>query len=81
MLRKNRKNLAFGRALRRLRKAKHTTQQDLAVFARLDRTFISLLERGENSPSLLTMLALCRGLYISLTEMAAEIERELADPP
>ncbi|MEX3917925.1 helix-turn-helix domain-containing protein [Paraburkholderia sp. BR10872] len=72
-------NLAFGRALRRARKARHITQQDLAAFARLDRTFISMLERGENSPSLVTMGALCRGLDISLTELAAEIERELAE--
>ncbi|MEY8174680.1 helix-turn-helix domain-containing protein [Burkholderia multivorans] len=71
-------NLAFGKALRTLRRARRTTQRDLAVSARLDRSYISLLERGESSPTLATMLAICRGLGISLADMASEVERELA---
>ncbi|ARL04297.1 MULTISPECIES: helix-turn-helix domain-containing protein [Burkholderia] len=70
-------NLAFGRALRSLRKARKTTQRDLAVFARLDRSYISTLELGESSPTLDTMLALCRALDITLTDLAAAIEHEL----
>ncbi|MDR8093082.1 helix-turn-helix domain-containing protein [Burkholderia gladioli] len=71
-------NLAFGKALRTLRRTRRTTQRDLAVSARLDRSYISLLERGESSPTLTTMLAICRGLGITLAEMASEVERELA---
>lgn len=36
------------------------------------------MELGENSPTLDTLLALCRGLDISLVDMSAAIERELA---
>lgn len=70
-------NLAFGRALRSLRKAQKSTQRDLAAFARLDRSYVSTLELGESSPTLDTMLALCRGLDITLTELATAIEHEL----
>ncbi|TKC90143.1 helix-turn-helix transcriptional regulator [Trinickia terrae] len=70
-------NLAFGKALRSLRKARKATQRDLAVRARLDRSYISSLELGEASPTLDTLLALSRALGISLTEFAAAIEREL----
>ncbi|WP_244144138.1 helix-turn-helix domain-containing protein [Paraburkholderia fungorum] len=69
---------AFGKALRKQRKARHITQKGLAIHARLDRTYISLLELGENSPTLDTLFALCRGLDMSLTELAQAIEAELS---
>ncbi|MDN7444761.1 helix-turn-helix transcriptional regulator [Burkholderia cepacia] len=71
-------NQAFGKALRSLRKARKVTQRDLAVHARLDRSYVSAMELGENSPTLDTLLALCRGLDISLVDMSVAIERELA---
>jgi len=67
-------NRAFGKALRKLRAATKTTQKELAIHSRLDRTYISLLELGENSPTLDTLFALCSGLNISLTELAAAID-------
>ncbi|MGU4702537.1 helix-turn-helix domain-containing protein [Burkholderia cepacia] len=68
---------AFGKALRGLRKATKSTQDALAIEAGLDRTYISLLELGQRSPTLDTMFALCQALNISLTEMAAAIEAAL----
>jgi transcriptional regulator with XRE-family HTH domain len=68
---------AFGKALRKQRKARQITQKGLAIHARLDRTYISMLELGENSPSLDTLFALCRGLNMTLTELAQAIEAEL----
>ncbi|NMO94990.1 helix-turn-helix transcriptional regulator [Paenibacillus lemnae] len=50
--------IAFGRALRKLRK------DDLSLYSRLDRSFISGLENGEKAPSLLTITALARALQI-----------------
>ncbi|WP_175011167.1 helix-turn-helix domain-containing protein [Burkholderia lata] len=70
-------NQAFGKALRSLRKARKVTQRDLAIHARLDRSYVSAMELGENSPTLHTLLALCRALDISLVDMSAAIEREL----
>lgn len=72
-------NRAFGKALRGFRKATKSTQDALASEAGLDRTYISLLELGQRSPTLDTLFALCRALNISLTEMAAAIEAAL--PP
>lgn len=71
-------NHVFGQTLRTLRTARKFTQDSLAYTAGLDRTFISLLELGQRGPSLTTMLALCRALDISLTDMASAIDAALA---
>ena len=73
-------NRAFGQVLRELRKTRKVTQDSLAFSAGLDRTYISLLELGQRSPTLDTMLALCDALHISFSEFAAAIEAALATP-
>ncbi len=67
-------NKAFGYVLRELRKGHGYTQETLAFECGLDRTYISLLELGSNSPTLDTMIALCRALDVSLTQFSALIE-------
>src|SRR5690606_19720430 len=69
--------LAFGRALRRLRTERGISQEQLAGASGLDRTFISLLERGLRQPSLTTLISLATTLEITLVKLAAEIETEL----
>ncbi|MDA8093962.1 MAG: helix-turn-helix transcriptional regulator [Betaproteobacteria bacterium] len=71
-------NDAFGRALRQLRRQKHLSQEDLGFDAGLARTYISLLELGQRSPTLDTLIALCAALDVSLSEMAARIEQEMS---
>jgi transcriptional regulator with XRE-family HTH domain len=56
---------AFGRHLRMLRKADGYSQDSLARATRLHRTQISLLERGERAPGLLTILILADALWIT----------------
>jgi transcriptional regulator with XRE-family HTH domain len=68
-------NLAFGRTLRKLRKARKLSQEKLAYEASLDRTYISLLELGRSSPTLESMAALAQALSVSLSELAAETEK------
>ncbi|WP_157133644.1 helix-turn-helix domain-containing protein, partial [Nodularia spumigena] len=41
----------------------------LAELANLDRTYISLLERGKRNPSLVCITSLCKALDISLSEL------------
>lgn len=77
MKKNNLHNLAFGKALRSLRKTGIHTQESLAFEANLDRTFISLLELGERSPTLDTIMALCGALGISLSSLAMAVESEL----
>lgn len=67
-------NHAFGKALRELRKTKNLSQETLAFEAGLDRTYISLLELGQRSPTLDSMMALCHALKITLTQFVTAIE-------
>jgi len=57
--------VAFGRVLRELRQRKKLSQEDLALRAGLDRTYPSLLERGQRQPTLAVMLAVCEVLEVS----------------
>lgn len=54
--------VAFGRVLRRLRRKKGFTQEELRFEADLRRTFVSVLELGQQQPSLTTILKLARVL-------------------
>lgn len=65
---------AFGCALRELRKQKGITQEQLALQVGLDRTYVSNLELGRNSPSLDTMGKLSIGLGINLSRLIREFE-------
>jgi len=69
---------AFGRVLRSYRERAGLSQEELAELTDLHRTYISLLERGINSPSLRTLVGLSRALGVTLTEMIAAFERDLS---
>lgn len=69
-----RENLAFGRAVRTLRKAKYISQQQLGDRAELDRSYVSLLELGRCSPTLIAIMKLCRALDCTFTELAARVD-------
>ena len=69
--------IAFGRVLRSYRERAGLSQEELAELTDLHRTYISLLERGLNSPSLRTLVGLSRALGVTLTEMVAAFEHEL----
>ncbi|KVV07499.1 XRE family transcriptional regulator [Burkholderia ubonensis] len=56
----------------------HLSQKDLAVQAGLDRTYISLLELGKRSPTLETIVSLAAALKVSLTDLFAKLEIEIA---
>lgn len=70
---------AFGAVLRELRKQQSLSQEKLAFESGLDRTYISLLEVGQRSPSLETMLALSRALHIPLANLSSLVEARLED--
>jgi transcriptional regulator with XRE-family HTH domain len=48
-----------------MRKRKRLSQEELALGAGLDRTYPSLLERGQRQPTLAVLLAVARVLEIS----------------
>lgn len=55
---------AFGEVLRQVRTARGISQQALALDSNLDRTYVSLLERGLRQPTLTTLIALASTLNI-----------------
>ena len=59
----------FGQCLQNARTKRGLSQEKLAEAANLDRTYISLLERGKRNPSLLCIASLSRALDISLSEL------------
>lgn len=69
---------AFGVVLSELRHRAGLTQEELSFQASLDRSYISLLERGLRSPTLNTMTALARVFGISLTEFIEILEAVMA---
>jgi transcriptional regulator with XRE-family HTH domain len=68
---------AFGAVLRELRISCGVTQETLAFNAQLDRTFISLLERGQRQPSLATVFRLSNALRLPPAEIVDRVERKL----
>ncbi|ABO60276.1 helix-turn-helix domain-containing protein (plasmid) [Burkholderia vietnamiensis] len=69
-------NRAFGTVLRSFRIERRVTQESLGFSAGRDRTYISLLELGQRSPTLDTIVVLCRALNVTLNEFIAAVERE-----
>jgi len=44
----------------------HLTQEKLADIAGFDRTYISLIERGQRNPSYLNLIKLCNALELNI---------------
>lgn len=72
-------NLAIGRVVRDLRLAEGYSQETLGFEAGLDRSYISLLERGRRSPTLGTIMCLCDVFDLTLAGMAALVGAKLDD--
>lgn len=71
-------NVVFGATLKSLRKVADFSQDELADRANVDRTYISLLERGQRSPTLDITVLLCQALGISLGEFFTLVDERLA---
>ncbi|TSD57403.1 helix-turn-helix transcriptional regulator [Variovorax sp. KBS0712] len=72
-------SLALGENLKRIRQERGLTQQNLAFAAEMDRTFVSLCERGATNPSLYSLGTLCWCLQITMADLFAGIAHTL--PP
>ncbi len=68
---------AFGEELRELRHKHGLSQESLALECGLDRTFISLLERGQRQPTLATLFTLAETLEIAPSKIIANVEQRL----
>jgi transcriptional regulator with XRE-family HTH domain len=63
--------LAFGSHVRLLRKKRQLTQEQLAELASISVDFLSLIERGCNSPSFKNLGALANALGTSVASLFA----------
>lgn len=72
--------VAFGRVLRRLRIEAGLTQEQLGFDADLRRTYISILELGQQQPTLTTILKIAKALKRSGQEVISLVEQELKQP-
>jgi len=70
-------SLAFGKVIRELRKNAGLTQEQLGLDADLRRTFVSLLELGQQQPTLATILKLSKALNVSASKIIELVEMEL----
>lgn len=68
-----------GKVLRELRNQTGLSQEQLGLECNLDRTFISLLERGLRQPTLTTLFILSDKLNISPSALIQKIEEKLAE--
>ena len=67
----------FGRVLREERKRQNISQEQLALYADVDRTFVSQIERGIRQPTLTTLVKLSRVLKVAPSVLVARMERLL----
>lgn len=70
--------VAFGKVLRRMRKRAALTQEQLGFDAELRRTYVSILELGQQQPSLSTILKISVALGCTGSELMAAVEAEMA---
>ncbi len=66
---------AFGEAVKAERERKELSQERLGDLAKLDRTYVSGLERATRNPTLATMEKIAKALKVPLSELIAEAER------
>ena len=69
--------VAFGKVLRRLRLEAGLTQEQVGFEAELRRTYVSILELGQQQPSLATILKLAKALNQSGQELIGLVEAEI----
>ena len=67
----------FGAVLREERKRQNVSQEQLALYADVDRTFVSQIERGIRQPTLTTLFKLARVLKLAPSALVARMERSL----
>lgn len=70
---------SFGIVLRRRRDGLQLSQEKLAGAAEIDRTYVSMMERGIHQPSLDVFIRVARALDVTPERMMAELTAELSD--
>lgn len=69
-------NIALGLVLRKRRIELKLTQEELSLEADLQRNYISLMELGQNQPTITTIFKLAHALEIRPSELIRLVEDE-----
>lgn len=69
--------VAFGKVLRSLRQQVGLTQEQLGFEADLRRTYVSILELGQQQPSLSSILKIANALDLSASDLMQLVEYEM----
>ncbi|HEY3048272.1 MAG TPA: helix-turn-helix transcriptional regulator [Polaromonas sp.] len=69
---------ALGLALRSLRLAAGLSQEQLGLESGVQRNFISLIETGQNQPTITTIFKLAHALDLKPSKLVAEAEKLVA---
>ncbi|KOR90156.1 helix-turn-helix domain-containing protein [Paenibacillus solani] len=67
----------FGQVLKNIRKEQKVSQEELAFRSNLDRTYISMLERGIHQPTLNSLLAIAAALDMKAAELVGLVEEQV----
>ena len=67
----------FGRVLREQRLSRSLSQEQLALAANVDRTFVSQMERGIRQPTITTLMKLAGALGIQPSTLVNRMEKLL----
>lgn len=63
----------LGARIKKLRKEKNMTQEDLAFEIKVDRSYMGFLERGERNPTLKTIISVSKALKTPLSELFSNL--------
>jgi transcriptional regulator with XRE-family HTH domain len=74
---RKRSSVVLGQELSRRRREVGLSQEKLAFDAGLDRTYISHLENGHKSPTVDSLLRICRVLGASAGQLITHVERTI----
>jgi len=61
--------IALGRVIRETRLSKGISQENLALLAEVDRSYVGRVERGDNNVAILTLAKLAKALGISVAKL------------
>jgi transcriptional regulator with XRE-family HTH domain len=70
--------VAFGLVVRKLRQKAGLSQEQLGFEAELRRTYVSILELGQQQPSLTTIFKLAKALNLTPSNLLGLVEKELS---
>ncbi|MBP9893283.1 MAG: helix-turn-helix transcriptional regulator [Planctomycetes bacterium] len=70
--------MTLGAELRRARKISGMSQEKLAFAAELDRSYVSMIERDISSPTVFTLMRICKALRVRASEIIQRIESQNA---